>query len=380
MLADISKDLSLLAERLDDIGGIFDLPRRNKEIAQLEALAGEPALWDDVARAQKTMQALAKAKEEVLPYLDLRRKLDDTLVLIEMAESDEDPEAYESEVRSETAAITAGMDKVENATLLSGPYDAHDAILEIKPGAGGTEACDWAAMLLRMYLRWAEANGFQAEVNEELPGEVAGISSATVFVTGRNAYGMLRSEHGVHRLVRISPYNANGKRQTSFAAVEVLPQIEDDSELVIDDKDLRLDTFRASGAGGQHVNKTSSAVRITHIPTNIVVTCQDQRSQLQNKEVAMRVLRAKLAEVEARKFDQKMAELRGDQQRIEWGSQIRNYVFQPYTQVTDIRSRVKLTDVNAIMDGNLEALQLGYLRWFAGKGAAGDATDGNDED
>ncbi|WP_394792817.1 peptide chain release factor 2 [Armatimonas sp.] len=380
MLADISKDLSLLAERLDDIGGIFDLPRRNKEIAQLEALAGEPSLWDDVARAQKTMQALAKAKEEVLPYLELRRQLDDTLVLIEMAESDDDPEAYEPEVRSETEAIMAGMDKVENATLLSGPYDAHDAILEIKPGAGGTEACDWAAMLLRMYLRWAEANGFQAEVNEELPGEVAGISSATVFVTGRNAYGMLRSEHGVHRLVRISPYNANGKRQTSFAAVEVLPQIEDDSELVIDDKDLRLDTFRASGAGGQHVNKTSSAVRITHLPTNIVVTCQDQRSQLQNKEVAMRVLRAKLAEVEARKFDQKMAELRGDQQRIEWGSQIRNYVFQPYTQVTDIRSRVKLTDVNAIMDGNLEALQLGYLRWFAGKGAAGDANDGNDED
>ena len=361
-------------------GGIFDLPRRNKEIAQLEALAGEPSLWDDVARAQKTMQALAKAKEEVLPYLELRRQLDDTLVLIEMAESDDDPEAYEPEVRSETEAIMAGMDKVENSTLLSGPYDAHDAILEIKPGAGGTEACDWAAMLLRMYLRWAEANDFQAEVNEELPGEVAGISSATVFVTGRNAYGMLRSEHGVHRLVRISPYNANGKRQTSFAAVEVLPQIEDDSELVIDDKDLRLDTFRASGAGGQHVNKTSSAVRITHLPTNIVVTCQDQRSQLQNKEVAMRVLRAKLAEVEARKFDQKMAELRGDQQRIEWGSQIRNYVFQPYTQVTDIRSRVKLTDVNAIMDGNLEALQLGYLRWFAGKGAAGDATDGNDED
>ena len=360
-------------------GGIFDLPRRNKEIAQLEALSAEPSLWDDVARAQKTMQALAKAKEEVLPYLDLQRRLEDAQTLVEMAESDDDPEAYEPEVRTETEAIQAGMEKVENATLLSGPYDAHDAILEIKPGAGGTEACDWAAMLLRMYLRWAEANGFKAEVNEELPGEVAGISSATVFVTGRNAYGMLRSEHGVHRLVRISPYNANGKRQTSFAAVEVLPQIEDDSELVIDDKDLRIDTYRSSGAGGQHVNKTSSAIRITHLPTNIVVTCQDQRSQLQNKEVAMRVLRAKLGELEARKFDQKMADLRGDQQRIEWGSQIRSYVFQPYTQVTDLRSRLKVSDVNAVMDGNLESLQLAYLRWFAGKGAAGESTDGDDE-
>lgn len=325
------------------------------------------------------MQALAKAKEEVLPYLELRQKLEDALTLVEMAETDDDPEAYEPEVRTEYEQVLAGIDKVENATLLSGPYDVHDAILEIKPGAGGTEACDWAAMLMRMYLRWAEANGFKAEVNEELPGEVAGISAATIFVTGRNAYGMLRSEHGVHRLVRISPYNANGKRQTSFAAVEVLPQIEDDSELVIDDKDLRVDTFRASGAGGQHVNKTSSAVRITHLPTNIVVSCQDQRSQLQNKEVAMRVLRAKLAELEARKFDQKMADLRGDQQRIEWGSQIRSYVFQPYTQVTDLRSRLKVTDVNAVMDGSLEPLQLAYLRWFAGKGASGEATDGDDE-
>ncbi len=332
-----------------------------------------------MARAQKTMQALAKSKEEVLPYLDLKRKLDDTRTLVEMAESDDDPEAYEPEVIAELNAILAGIDKVENATLLSGPYDTHDAILEIKPGAGGTEACDWAAMLLRMYLRWAEANGFKAEVNDELPGEVAGISSATVFVTGRNAYGMLRSEHGVHRLVRISPYNANGKRQTSFAAVEVLPQIEDDSELVIDDKDLRIDTYRSSGAGGQHVNKTSSAIRITHLPTNIVVTCQDQRSQLQNKEVAMRVLKARLGELESRKFDQKMSEIRGDQQRIEWGSQIRSYVFQPYTQITDLRSRVKVTDINATMDGNLEALQLSYLRWFAGKGAAGDATDDDNE-
>ncbi|WP_369016068.1 peptide chain release factor 2 [Armatimonas sp.] len=379
MLADVSKDLSLLAERLDDIGRHLDLPRRNKEITQLEALAAEPTLWDDVARAQKTMQALAKSKEEVLPYLDLKRKLDDTRTLVEMAESDDDPEAYEPEVIAELNAILAGIDKVENATLLSGPYDTHDAILEIKPGAGGTEACDWAAMLLRMYLRWAEANGFKAEVNDELPGEVAGISSATVFVTGRNAYGMLRSEHGVHRLVRISPYNANGKRQTSFAAVEVLPQIEDDSELVIDDKDLRIDTYRSSGAGGQHVNKTSSAIRITHLPTNIVVTCQDQRSQLQNKEVAMRVLKARLGELESRKFDQKMSEIRGDQQRIEWGSQIRSYVFQPYTQITDLRSRVKVTDINATMDGNLEALQLSYLRWFAGKGAAGDATDDDNE-
>lgn len=326
------------------------------------------------------MQALSKAKEEVEPFFVLKRRVEDAQTLVELAESDTDPEAYEPEVAAEVAAILAGMDSVENATLLSGPYDGHDAILEIKPGAGGTEACDWAAMLLRMYLRWAEANGFTAEISDELPGEVAGISSATVFISGRNAYGMLRSEHGVHRLVRISPFNANGKRQTSFAAVEVLPQIEDDSEIVIDEKEIRIDTYRASGAGGQHVNKTSSAVRITHLPTGVVTSCQNERSQLQNKDVAMRVLKAKLGELEARKFEQKMADIRGDQQRIEWGSQIRSYVFQPYTQVTDLRSRVKVGDVGAVMDGNLEPLQLGYLRWHAGKGATGEAQDGDELD
>jgi peptide chain release factor 2 len=323
------------------------------------------------------MQSLARVKDDLHSYLDLKRRLDDSQMLFELAQSEDDPEAFEPEIAAEIAAMTAGLDVLENQTLLSGPYDSADAILELKPGAGGTEACDWAQMLLRMYLRWAEENGFKAEIHDELPGEVAGISSATVFITGHNAYGLLRSEHGVHRLVRISPFNAGGKRQTSFAAVEVMPQVDNDADIAIDDKDLRIDTYRASGAGGQHVNKTSSAVRITHLPSGIVVSCQNERSQLQNKEVAMSVLKARLAERKAREDEEKLALLRGEQRNIEWGSQIRSYVFQPYTLVKDVRTGVETGDVQKVMDGYLEPLQFGYLRWRAGKGEnqRGDSTD-----
>lgn len=357
---------------------IFDLAKRENELADLEAAANNPTLWDDSAKAQKTMQNLARVREAVAPWYELDKRLSDAGTLLEMAAEERDGEAYEPEIQAELSAVTGAMEALEVRALLSGPHDAASAILELKPGAGGTEACDWAAMLLRMYLRWAEDHGFKAEIKDELPGEVAGISSATVFVEGRNAYGFLKSEHGVHRLVRISPFNAGGKRQTSFAAVEVVPQVEDAEEIVINPDDLRVDTFRASGAGGQHVNKTSSAVRLTHLPTGLVVSCQNERSQLQNKEVALRILQGRLAERKEREEEAKMSLLKGEQRAIEWGSQIRSYVFQPYTLVKDHRTSVEVGDVQRVMNGDLEPFVTGYLRWRAGETRNGSDEMGND--
>jgi peptide chain release factor 2 len=345
--------------------GIFDIPKRQRELEALEAQSAEPGLWDDAERAQRTMQMVARVRDKVEPYFNLKRRIEDAGTLLELAELEEGGEAFEGEIRSELAAILAELDALEVKSLLTGPHDAADAIVELKPGAGGTDACDWGAMLLRMYLRWAEENGFKAEIKDEQPGDVAGISSATVFISGTNAYGLLKSEHGVHRLVRISPFNSNGKRQTSFAAVEVLPQVDFTEQVKIDEKDLEIDTYRSSGAGGQHVNKTSSAVRITHVPTGIVVQCQNERSQLQNKEVALRVLAARLAELAEREAEEKLNQLRGEQRSIEWGSQIRSYVFQPYQMVKDHRTGVETGDVQRVMDGDLGDFITGYLKWRA---------------
>ncbi len=324
------------------------------------------------------MQRLSGAQADIAPYLECKRRFDDASTLYELAQLEDDPDSFEAEIRADLDKIERGLEAVEVKTLLSGQYDANDAIVELKPGAGGTEACDWAQMLMRMYERWAVNNGYKVEILDELPGEVAGISSATLSISGRNAYGMLRSEHGVHRLVRMSPFNSAGKRQTSFAAVEVMPQVESDGEIVIKDDDLRIDTYRASGAGGQHVNKTSSAIRITHLPTGIVVQCQNERSQFQNKDVAMQMLRGKLAELKAREEEAKLAHLRGEQRNIEWGSQIRSYVFQPYTMVKDLRTGVAIGDVQRVMDGDLEPLMTAFLRWRSGQG--GSVDDGQDLD
>jgi peptide chain release factor 2 len=275
--------------------------------------------------------------------------------LRELAELvDEGDEADAQEVRRELEDIERTYERVELETLLSGEHDSANAIMEINAGAGGTEACDWADMLLRMYLRWAECRGYRTDILSSVPGEVAGLKNVTVSFEGRNAYGYLRNERGVHRLVRISPFDANKRRHTTFAAVDVIPEIEDESEVNINPDDLRIDTFRSSGAGGQHVNKTDSAVRITHIPTGIVVTCQNERSQHKNRDSAMKVLMAKLSEMRNEQTEQRIAELRGDIRAIEWGNQMRSYVFQPYTMVKDHRTGHETGDVVRVMDGDID--------------------------
>ncbi len=273
----------------------------------------------------------------------------------ELAELVDDEESEDaSEVRAEMDQVEADYARLELETLLSGEYDSANAILEINAGAGGTEACDWVDMLLRVYLRWAERRGYRTELLNSVPGDVAGSKNVTVLIEGRNAYGYLKNERGVHRLVRISPFDSNKRRHTSFAAVDVIPQIDDDSEVSINADDLRIDTYRASGAGGQHVNKTDSAVRITHIPTGIVVSCQNERSQHANREAAMKVLAARLSELQRAESEQRLAELRGDLRAIEWGSQMRSYVFQPYTLVKDLRTGHETGDVTRVMDGDID--------------------------
>lgn len=340
-------------------GGIFDLAQRQKQITEMEARSAEPGFWDDAAAAQDAMQRLAALRDSIEPWMRIDQRLDDAEVLLEMAAEDEDAEAM---LETEFAEIKALYDQLELQTLLSGPHDASNAILEINAGAGGTEANDWASMLLRMYLRWAERRGFKVEVVDELEGESAGIKNVTLMVRGPHAYGYLKSERGVHRLVRISPYDSNKRRHTSFASVEVSPEITDDSEIEINPDEIKVDTYRASGAGGQHVNKTESAIRITHLPTGIVVTCQNERSQLKNRATAMKVLQGRLAEIREREREEELAALQGEHKKIEWGAQIRSYVFQPYTMVKDLRTGVETGNIIGVMDGDLDPFMEGYLR------------------
>ena len=360
MLEDLKPILNDLGEKLDQMRISLEIPAKEEKIAELEYKMGEPSFWDDAAAAQKLNQELAALKGGVDTYRDLMAKYEDAETLYEMGIEESDP-SMEADIRAELNLIAEGLETLQLEVLLSGEYDANDAILTLHAGAGGTEAQDWTQMLLRMYGRWAERHGFTVDTADLQPGDEAGVKSATLFIKGHNAYGFLKSEKGVHRLVRISPFDSQARRHTSFSACDVMPEIDDAVEVPINMDDVRVDYFRASGAGGQHINKTSSAVRMTHEPTGIVVQCQNERSQLQNKEQCLKMLRAKLFELEQEKKEEEIAKLEGVQQKIEWGSQIRSYVFQPYTMVKDVRTNAETGNVQAVMDGDIDPFIRAYL-------------------
>ena len=360
MLEDLKPILNDLGEKLDQMRISLEIPAKEEKIAELEYKMSEPSFWDDAAAAQKLNQELAALKGGVDTYEGLKAKYEDAETLYEMGIEENDP-TMEGDIRAELTLIAEGLETLQLEVLLSGDYDANDAILTLHAGAGGTEAQDWTQMLLRMYGRWAERHGFTVETADLQPGDEAGVKSATLFIKGHNAYGFLKSEKGVHRLVRISPFDSQARRHTSFSACDVMPEIDDAVEVPINMDDVRVDYFRASGAGGQHINKTSSAVRMTHEPTGIVVQCQNERSQLQNKEQCLKMLRAKLFELEQEKKEEEIAKLEGVQQKIEWGSQIRSYVFQPYTMVKDVRTNAETGNVQAVMDGDIDPFIRAYL-------------------
>ena len=326
-----------------------------------------PGFWDDPERSNQKMKELKNLKDTVGECYKLSTQYDDILTLIDMGYEEND-ESLIPEIRGELDEFIREFDELRIGTLLSGEYDKNNAILKLNAGAGGTESCDWCGMLYRMYTRWAERKGFTIEVLDYLDGDEAGIKSVTFQVNGLNAYGYLKSEKGVHRLVRISPFNAQGKRQTSFVSLDVMPDIEGDLDVDIDEKDLRIDTYRSSGAGGQHINKTSSAIRITHIPTGTVVQCQNERSQFQNKDKAMQMLKAKLYLLKQEANAEKLSDIRGEVKEIGWGNQIRSYVLQPYTLVKDHRTDVETGNVDAVLDGGLDIFINGYLKWISVQG------------
>ena len=328
-----------------------------------------PGFWDDTERSQKYMVELKSLKDDKETYEQLESQYEDIATLIEMGYEENDASVI-PEIEEMLQEFISTYDNIRMKTLLSGEYDACGAILTLHAGAGGTEACDWAAMLYRMYCRWADSKGYSVEVLDYLDGDEAGIKSVTFQVNGENAYGYLKSEKGVHRLVRISPFNAAGKRQTSFVSLDVMPDIEEDLDVDIDEKDLRIDTYRSSGAGGQHINKTSSAIRITHLPTGIVVQCQNERSQFQNKDKAMQMLKAKLYLLKQQENAEKLSGIRGETKEIGWGSQIRSYVMQPYTMVKDHRTGEESGNVQSVLDGNLDPFINAYLKWISLKNSA----------
>ncbi len=362
-MRDFSDALGGLRVRLGDMEKTLDLPGRRLRLSELEKQASDPSLWDDPDAARKVTGELARVKDDVDELDSLERRLSDVEVLHELAREEGD-ESFEAEVEAGMAAVENDLAVVELRAMYSGEHDELDAVCEVHSGAGGTDAQDWAEMLLRMYLRWAERRGFAAELQEVSPGTEAGISSATFIVRGRHAYGLLSAEKGVHRLVRISPFDSQSRRHTAFASFEAVPFLEDLSgEVEIDEKDLRIDTYRSSGAGGQHVNVTDSAVRITHEPTGIVVSCQNQRSQHQNKEVAMKILAAKLAERAREERRREMEALAGEQRDVAWGSQIRSYVLHPYQMVKDLRTDHEVGNIGAVLDGDLDGFMESWLRW-----------------
>ena len=355
------QDLTAVRQMLEEAGKSLQIEHLREQLVEYQEDMGSNGFWDDTERAQKISAKASNVERRIQHYENLNVRADDIEVLMELAEESDDATMAE-EIRTEFEKLREDLEALRLQTLLTGEYDNCNCILSLHAGAGGTEAQDWTSMLYRMYTRFCERMGFAVRLLDMLDGDEAGIKSVTFEVTGDYAYGYLKSERGVHRLVRISPFDANARRHTSFASLDVSPIIEDDGAIEIRQEDLRIDTYRASGAGGQHVNRTDSAVRITHLPTGIVVQCQNERSQVQNKEMCFIWLRARLAELKEQQRQEQMGEIKGELKKIEWGSQIRSYVFQPYTMVKDHRTGYEMGDVNAVMDGKLEGFVTAYLQ------------------
>lgn len=358
--------LNAIHPTLDTLGAALKLTEAREEIAKLEEESAQDGFWGDLERSQQVLQRTKQLKNKCAKFEKLSGTWDDMMTLCQMA-IEENDDSLLPELEEDYAAFEKALDAARLDTLLSGEYDSCNAILSFHAGAGGTEAQDWTQMLYRMYTRWAERHGMKYTLLDFLDGEEAGLKSASILIEGENAYGYLKSESGIHRLVRVSPFDASGRRHTSFAAVEVMPEIDDNTDVDIRPEDIEMQVYRSSGAGGQHVNKTSSAVRLIHIPTGIVVSCQTERSQHQNREYAMRMLRSKLVEIKEREHLDKIEDIKGEQMKIEWGSQIRSYVFMPYTLAKDHRTSFENGNINAVMDGDLDGFINAYLTMQAGQ-------------
>lgn len=348
-------------QEVRDLKDAIGYDRLKREIEELELKAAADGFWDDIENSQAVLQRTGKLKNKVETYDAIVSQYEDLSVLIDMGDEEGDLSLVD-EITSSIDELEKSLASLRLQTLLTGEYDANNAILTFHAGAGGTEAMDWVQMLVRMYTRWGERHGFNVKVLDFLDGDEAGLKSATALIEGENAYGYLKSESGVHRLVRVSPFDASGRRHTSFASIEVMPEISDDVDIEIKDEDIKMDVFRSSGAGGQHINKTSSAVRLTHIPTGIVVACQNERSQFQNKDQALKMLKSKLLEIKEKEHLEKIEDIKGVQKEIAWGSQIRSYVFMPYTMVKDHRTSFESGNINAVMDGDLDGFINAYLK------------------
>jgi len=362
-LDNIRIELANYETPIEEVRDSLNLEDKKLRIEELERNMEAPNFWDDAEAASASMKEAKDLKATVERADKLSQAYEDIMTLIEMGNEEEDPSLI-PEVEQEFKDFVAEFDELRITTMLTGEHDGEDAILTLHAGAGGTESCDWASMLSRMYQRWADRRGFSAEILDFLDGDEAGIKSVTIQISGENAYGYLKSEHGIHRLVRISPFNAAGKRQTSFVSCDVMPDIKHDIDIEIADEDIRIDTYRSSGAGGQHINKTSSAIRITHFPTGIVVQCQNERSQHMNKDKAMQMLKAKLLLLKEEENRAKDSEIRGESKEIGWGSQIRSYVMQPYTMVKDHRTNAETGNVSAVLDGDIDLFMNAYLKWI----------------
>ena len=358
---ELKLNLEGMKPEIDDLASALGLSQMKSEIQQLENRAAEPGFWDDIENSQKILQRTSNLKSKVENYEKLIARYEDALALIELGDEAEDISLIE-EAQTEIDGVRADIDRQRLETLLTGEYDKNNAILTFHAGSGGTEAQDWAEMLYRMYTRWAAAHGFNVKEIDYLDGDEAGLKSAVLLIEGENAYGYLKSEAGVHRLVRVSPFDSAGRRHTSFSSLEVMPEINDDIKVEIPPEEIKMDVYRASGAGGQKVNKTSSAVRLTHIPTGIVVASQVERSQYQNRDVAMKMLISKLMEIKEKEHLEKIEDIKGVQKEITWGSQIRSYVFMPYTLVKDHRTSYETGNINAVMDGDLDGFINAYLK------------------